>query len=230
MSATADHPLLAEHLRRWVGAWPAPSRGVRVVGDAARSSPTWDGSVRPLRGVGEGTGAVVAVPPAAADLVARAVRDDLEREGLGDELGEILGVGPAVVGRGVFRSTAVVASDVDDLGEWFDRQSSELPAWLEPFNGPRLVARGGDGSVLGAVGIKVHDSLGHELAVVTEERARGRGIARRLVATAARRVLDDGAVPTYLHAHDNVGSARVADAVGFADVGRTVIGLWPAGS
>ena len=80
-----------------------------------------------------------------------------------------------------------------------------------------------------SVGIKVHDRHGHELAVVTDEAARGTGVARRLVATAARRVIDGGAVPTYLHAPDNVASARVADAVGFADEGWTVHGLWPRG-
>ena len=66
---------------------------------------------------------------------------------------------------------------------------------------------------------KQHDLWGHELAVVTEEALRGRGIARRLVAQAARRVLSDGAVPTYLHAFDNAASARVAEAAGFADRG-----------
>jgi predicted GNAT family acetyltransferase len=98
---------------------------------------------------------------------------------------------------------------------------------LAPFNGPRLVAFDDDGRPIAGVGIKVHDRFGRELAVVTDEGARGRGLARRLVATAARRVLADGAVPTYLHAPDNAASARVAEAVGFADRGWTVHGLWP---
>ncbi len=80
---------------------------------------------------------------------------------------------------------------------------------------------------IAGVGIKVHDSFGQELSVVTDEAARGGGFARRLVATAARRILAEGAVPTYLHAPDNIASARVADAVGFADRGWKVYGLWP---
>jgi predicted GNAT family acetyltransferase len=84
-----------------------------------------------------------------------------------------------------------------------------------------------DGRPVAGVGIKVHDRLGRELSVVTDEAARGRGLARRLVATAARRILADGCVPTYLHAPDNAASARVAEQVGFADHGWTVHGLWP---
>ncbi len=85
------------------------------------------------------------------------------------------------------------------------------------------------GRVIAGVGIKVHDQYGQELSVVTEEAARGLGLARRLVATAARRILTEGSVPTYLHAPDNTASARVAEAVGFPDRGGKVYGLWPRG-
>jgi GNAT superfamily N-acetyltransferase len=159
--------------------------------------------------------------------VTEAIGDDLDRAGLGDELGAILGVGPAAFGAGVFRTTDHVAPDISDLGEWFEQQTADLPEWLAPFNGPRLVAFDDDGRPIAGVGIKVHDQFGHELSVVTDEAARGLGLARRLVATAARRVLTEGAVPTYLHAPDNAASARVADAVGFVDRGWTVHGLWP---
>ena len=82
-----------------------------------------------------------------------------------------------------------------------------------------LVARDEAGRHLAGVGVKRHDGPGQELAVVTEPAAAGRGLARRLVAQAARRVLDEGAVPTYLHATGNAASARVATAAGFADEG-----------
>ena len=62
--------------------------------------------------------------------------------------------------------------------------------------------------------------------MVTAERARGRGLARRLVAQAARRVLAGGALPTYLHAPDNEASARVARAAGFPDRGWQVVGFF----
>jgi len=215
------------HLQSWVGAWPPPSTGIHVVGDPARLEPTWDGVIRPLQGVGNGDGTVIAVPPDSVAAVSRSLADDLDRPTLGDELGEILGVGPAAFGAGVFRTTARVDPELDDTGEWFEHQTVDLPDWLAPFNGPRLVAFDDHGHVVAGVGIKVHDHYGHELAVVTDEAARGRGLARRLVATAARRVLDDGAAPTYLHEPRNEASARVADAAGFTDRGWSVYGLWP---
>jgi GNAT superfamily N-acetyltransferase len=174
-----------------------------VVGDPARSHPTWDGAIRPLQGVSDGVGTVIGVPPDAVDDVRQAF------------------------GAGVFRTTDRVNPESADLGTWFEQQTDELPEWLAPFNGPRLVAFDEQGHVIAGVGIKVHDQYGQELSVVTEEAARGLGLARRLVATAARRVLAEGAVPTYLHAPDNTASARVADAVGFADQGWRVYGLWP---
>lgn len=216
---------LTDHLRSWVGEWPPPG-GVTVVGDPARLRPTWDGSVRPLLGVSNGAATVIAVPPDAADATARALTNGFDRAGLGDELGEILGIGPARFGTGVFRSTAHVTDDIDELGDWFEHQRDDLPDWLAPFNGPRLVAFE-DGRPMAGVGIKIHDRFGYELAVVTEEAARGRGMARRLVATAARWVLDQGAVPTYLHEPGNLASAHVAEAVGFTDQGWSVHGLWP---
>lgn len=215
------------HLRSWVGAWPPPEPGVHVVGDPARLEPTWDGAVRPLQGVSNTAGTVIAVPPKSVRAVEEAIADGLDRDGLGDDLGEILGVGPAAFGAGVFRTTSSINQEVDDLGVWFDEQTADLPEWLAPFNGRRLVAFDNDGSVLGSVGVKVHDEYGQEISVVTEEAARGAGVARRLVATAARRILADGSAPTYLHAPDNTASARVADAVGFFDEGWLVHGLWP---
>ena len=53
-----------------------------------------------------------------------------------------------------------------------------------------------------------------------------RGLARRLVAQAARRLLTDGATVTYLHDPANTASARVADACGFPDRGWQVWGLF----
>ena len=217
---------LERHLTSWVGEWPPPAAGVTVVGDPARTTATWDGSIRLLQGVGNGSATVVSVPPPFVDAVTTALAGGIERPGVGDELGEILGVGGARLGTGVFRTAFDIDSSIPATGEWHEHQTDALPEWLAPFNGPRLVEWDGD-TVVAGVGIKVHDGFGHEIAVVTDEAARGRGLARRLVATAARRILDDGAVPTYLHEPGNRASARVADAVGFTDRGWTVHGLWP---
>ena len=180
-----------------------------------------------LHGVSNGVGTVIGVPPECVAAVVAVLEGGIERNGLGDELGAILGVGPARFGAGVFRTTSHVNPDLADVGRWFERHEDGLPEWLAPFNGPRLVAFDGDGSPIAGVGVKVHDPVGQELAVVTEEAAQGRGLARRLIATAARRVLADGGVPTYLHAQSNLASARVAEAVGFSDEGWMVHGLWP---
>ena len=94
-SADTFDDRLTLHLRAWVGEWPPPSAGIHVVADPARLEPTWDGAVRPLQGVGNGVGTVIAVPPNAVAAVTEAIGDDLGRPGLGDRLGEILGVGPA---------------------------------------------------------------------------------------------------------------------------------------
>lgn len=215
------------HLTEWVGQWPPTVEGITVVGKPARLEPTWDGSIRQLLGVGNGLSTIISVPPLHADAIARALANGLDRPGLGNELGAILGTGPARFGAGVFRSATTIDPTIEALGNWIATQTSDLPAWLAPFNGPRLVTRNDAGKVIASVGIKVHDQFGYELAVVTEAEARGRGFARRLVATAARWVIDQGAIPTYLHEPSNLASAQVADAVGFVDEGWTVHGLWP---
>jgi predicted GNAT family acetyltransferase len=73
--------------------------------------------------------------------------------------------------------------------------------------------------------VKRHDDLGREVAVATEDAWRGRGLARALVARAARRILADGGVPIYLHGPANVASARVAEVSGFPDRGWSILGL-----
>jgi GNAT superfamily N-acetyltransferase len=106
-----------------------------------------------------------------------------------------------------------------EIGEWVAADDRRLPAWLRVFNGGTLVAWDTEGRVAAGVGIKRHNAFGHELAVATEPAHRGRGLARLLVAQAARRVVADGAIPLYLHAPGNLASARVADAAGFPDRG-----------
>jgi RimJ/RimL family protein N-acetyltransferase len=118
-----------------------------------------------------------------------------------------------------------------DAGVWLpaalaDEGDPRVPPWLRPFGGEVLVALDDDGSCLAGVGLKRHDDSGREIAVTTDERARGRGLARRLVAQAARRVLADGQAVIYLHAPDNEASARVARASGFPDTGWRVVGFF----
>ena len=117
---------------------------------------------------------------------------------------------------------------LSDAGEWVAADHPSVPPWLRRFGGEVLVAVDhGTGEHLAGVGIKRHDPHGRELAVVTAEAARGRGLARRLVAQAARRVLDEGRVPTYVHDRRNTASARVAAAAGFPDRGWSFLAVDP---
>jgi GNAT superfamily N-acetyltransferase len=215
---------LAAHLASWLGAWP-PARRIHVVGSRRRDEPGWDGRLYPVVGVGDGQAVVLSVPPAAAEAVA----------GLGEGCDAITAGLPAAVGhadrkvgRGVFR-WSTDPTRLPDAGEWVPPDDPRVPAWLRPFNGAVLIAWDGDGRYAAGVGRKRHDEHGQELAVATEPAHQGRGLARRLVAQATRRVLDEGAVATYLHAPDNIASARVADACGFPDRGWSIYGL-PTGS
>lgn len=214
------HDRLVEHLRTWLGRWPGDGPGLTVVGAQARDESGWDGRLHPLIGVSTPDIGVLSVPPSVVPAVATLLAGGGDRCDIPATAG--------LAGRwfsGVFRwSTAPAA--LPDAGVWVAASDPSVPAWLRPFGGEALIALDPDsGEHLAGVGIKRHDRYGRELAVVTAEAARGRGLARRLVAQAARRVLDEGAIPTYLHARDNHGSAKVAEAVGFPDLGWTIHGL-----
>ena len=213
---------LTRHLRSWLGEWPPPTSGLTIVGSPKRHELAWDGVVRPLVGVETNEGSILSVSPIDVGRV----------RALGDTIEEI-GAGVAVAldrptwrfGRGIFRWSDS-PTESDDPGVWLPTSDARVPEWLRPFNGDVLVGFDRDGNVAAGVGRKIHDHFGQELAVVTEADHRGQGWARRLVTQAARRVLDEGAVPTYLHAEDNMASARTAEASGFPDIGWRVLGLF----
>lgn len=210
---------LTRHLRDWLGAWP-PTAEVTVVGSPLRSAPCWDGAIRPLAGVGTPEGTVISVPPDCVDE-ARAAGTTLEE--VLDGLPGVLGQPGGVVGKGVYRYAAE-PPELEPIGEWVPADAPDVPAWLRPFGGQVLVVRE-DGQYVAGLGVKRHDSLGQEVAVATEEAWRGRGLARALVARAARGILSDGGVPIYLHGRGNAASARVAEACGFPDRGWVILGL-----
>ncbi len=177
-------------------------------------------------GVCTPTAAILSVPPDQAAAIGAITRTGSlagDIAALREHLGELIGTTVGVV-RGPFRWSSD-PSDTPDTGEWISTKDPRVPEWLLPFNGDVLIAWDDDGNYGAGVGRKQHDTDGHELSVGTEAALRGRGIARLLVATAARRVLDDGAVPTYLHAPDNHASAKVAEAAGFPDRGWTFLGI-----
>ncbi|WBB72446.1 GNAT family N-acetyltransferase [Micromonospora sp. WMMD1128] len=215
---------LSLHLATRLGQWPA-GPGLHVVRSYRRARPAWDGRPRPAVGVTAGDSTVLSVPPQRVEAVRALVR--------GRPLGEWLPALPATVGTpeltwhcGVFRWCTRPAP-LPDVGEWLPPTVPGAPPWLHLFDADVLVVRDADGAYLAGVGIKRHDAYGHELAVGTVPAARGRGLARRLVAQAARRVLDEGRIPTYVHNAGNHASARVAEAAGFPDRGWTSFGVSP---
>jgi GNAT superfamily N-acetyltransferase len=223
-------PSIDRHLTAYLGKWP-PAGGVggagvlEVVGSERRDQPGWDGTIEPLFGVVTPSGGVLSVSPSRVE----AVRSALDGRGVAD-LPAVFGAIASALdhpgGRmmyGIFR-WSVDPVPMPDAGVWVAVDDAVVPDWLEPFGGEVLVALEGGGYVAG-VGLKRHDPTGEEIAVGTEPAARGKGLARRLVSQAARRVLERGAVVTYLHAPDNVASARVAEAAGFPDLGWRAVGL-----
>jgi RimJ/RimL family protein N-acetyltransferase len=218
--------ILVAHLTNWTGGWP-PAIPATITGNPRNALPGWDGRIHPLTGVIDPAGrALIGVPPdheaAARDAAA----------GAGSDLDALLTALPTALDRpdhvvyaGTFRWTTAPAP-LADVGEWIEANDPVVPDWLRPFGGRVLIARDADGSYVAGVGIKRHDANGHELSVGTEPAARGRGLARRLVAQAARALLDDGIVATYLHDPANVASARVAEAAGFPDLGWRVLGMF----
>lgn len=196
---------------------------MKIVGSPHRAEPAWDGKVYPVAGVETPGGTVLSVPP---DLVAAvtAAGDDLAT--IGAALPEIVGRPDARFGRGVFRwCQELLDLEPDRAAVWMAPDDERVPPWLAVFNGDVLVHLDADGRYGAGVGRKRHDDFGQELAVATEEHLRGRGLARRLVAQAAHRVAEEGAVATYLHAVSNTASARVAEAAGFPDTGWCVLGV-----
>ncbi len=219
-------PAIDRHLDAWLGASPPLDGGVVVVGSERRVRPGWDGTVQPLFGVLTPTAAVLSVAPTALDAVTAAVA--------GRDVGQLVDVRASIaaaIGRpggrvihGVFRWSSH-PTPMPEAGVWVPVDHPLVPPWLVPFGGEVLLALDGGRHIAG-VGLKRHDPTGQEVAVVTEAQARGRGLGRRLVSQAARRVTETGAVVTYLHAPDNAASAHVADAAGFPDVGWRCLAIF----
>lgn len=217
---------LARHLASWLGTWP-PREPLEVVGSPQRTRPGWDGAVRPFLGVeAPDVGTVLSVPPEMAEVVRRLVATGGWTADARERVARDLGGG--TIAAGTFRAANHVPDSraLPDVGSWVDRDDPRLPEWLRPFNGGVLLAIDADGRYAAGLGVKRHDRIGHELSVGTEPDHRGRGLARRLVAQAARELLAQGAAVTYLHDPDNVASARVAAAAGFPDRGWRIWGLF----
>jgi GNAT superfamily N-acetyltransferase len=220
---------LTAHLRAWLGAWPPPKGGMLVTGSRLREREGGDRWWLPALAVSAPGGAVLSVPPSVRDAVER-LGVDLDSPGFWEAVSALIRETHPMTARAVFRWSDAPA-DLPEVGEWVDPADPRVPGWLHVFDGEALIALGPSGAVLAGAGRKQHDRFGHEVSVGTEPGARGRGLARALVAQLARRILAEGAIPTYLHDPANTASCRVADAAGFPDRGWRAMALWtvPAG-
>jgi RimJ/RimL family protein N-acetyltransferase len=219
---------LDAHLRRWLGAVPVVGEA-RMVVHPGRDEPRWDGIVRPVQGIIGPEGGVLSVSPRLArafagvdpaEVFAVAAGRDGSRQ-----LSDLLGMHVAY-GMPVFR-WAESAVTLPEVGTWVEADHPRIPAWLRPFNGGVLVAFDRAGRAMAGVGLKRHNALAREIAVGTDMGYRGRGLATKLVAQAARTILGAGEVPIYQHGSDNPASARVAEATGFPDRGWRMLEIHP---
>lgn len=223
---------LTSHLQAWLGEWPAAG-GFHLLVWPGRDEPGWDGGSWPGLGVENPQGTLLSLSPtlvpAGRAIDIASVTAAVRAPDATTAVPALLGRPDLRFGRAVFRWTAQPAQ-FPEVGEWVDPADPRLPSWLRPFNGGALVAWDEQGRYAAGVGVKRHNRFAQELAVATEPAHRGRGLARLLVAQAARRSLAQGAVPLYLHETDNPASAKVADAAGFSDQGWRVVALFPAPS
>jgi GNAT superfamily N-acetyltransferase len=222
---------LHKFLHSRLGTWP-PDGVLSINRCDLRDEPGWDGKLRPWVGVETPHGTVISYSarefPNAGDLEPRVVEDALMQSDAYITLPRLFGRQDMHFGRGVFRYIDQPA-DLPDIGEWVSRDDPRIPEWLRPFNGDVLIAWDDEGNYAAGVGLKRHNELGSEIAVGTEPQHRGKGLAKHLVAQAARAILAEGAIPMYLHGDHNAASGHVADGAGFPDRGWHIIELHPLG-
>jgi GNAT superfamily N-acetyltransferase len=216
---------LNRFLQSRLGTWP-PTDTLTLNPCELRDQPGWDGDFRPFVGIETPHGTVISysttVFPTAITLDPVTVEDELMQSDAYITIPRLFGRPDMHFGRGVFRSVEQPA-DLPEIGEWVSREDPRIPAWLKPFNGDVLVAWDEEGNYAAGVGLKRHNELGSEIAVGTEPHHRGQGLAKKLVAQAARAVLAEGGIPMYLHGDHNAASGRVADGAGFPDRGWHII-------
>src|SRR5919198_4878607 len=171
----------------------------------------------PVRAFTRQGGAVLAVAPEHAALVHRLLG------GPGSVLRSLELIAAELLGHlfsGVARTGVAIPPPMVPVTV-LDATDPRLPGWvLGHFTGEAWVVLDDDGQVLSTAVLKRYDDRLREISVGTAERARGRGLARSVVAAAARHVLSEDRAVLYNHAPDNYASAKVAESVGLHEFGR----------
>jgi len=218
---------LSAFLREWLGSWP-PMGHLDIVSWPGRDIPGWDGGTRIGLGIESPGGTLLSISPSLhvdpGSLDLSRIRAAMRARDAATVIPVLLGHPELTFSSGAFRWSDAPA-DLPEVGAWMVADDPRVPSWLGSFNGDVLVAWDRQGQYAAGAGRKQHNRHGHELSVGTEPTHRGKGLASKLVAQAARRVLADGALPIYLHDPGNIGSRRVAEAAGFPDRGWRILGL-----
>src|SRR6266540_2792743 len=118
---------------------------------------------------------------------------------------------PGHMFSGTARTGVVIPAPVVEVTV-LDASDPRLPQWVQGhFVGEAWVVMEG-GEVLSTAVLKRYDERLREISVGTAPSARGRGLARAVVAAAARFVLAEDRAVLYNHAVDNDVSARMSSA------------------
>lgn len=191
----------------------------------------------PLDQVTPGVTRVVELPGAAANVQAYAYRGGVvaganrERlpvvreefaDGAGGTRAAVARIAERLGGRplAVMNRTGVAIRAPEAPVSVTDAADPRLPEWVRGhFTGSAWVVVDGDGKVLSTAVLKRYDDRIREISVGTDEAARGRGLARAVVAAAARAVLAEGRAVLYNHELDNTASGKVAESVGLHEFG-----------
>jgi GNAT superfamily N-acetyltransferase len=170
----------------------------------------------PVRALTRRGGAVVGVVPRWSRLLREHLR------GPATILPSLKAVAAAIPGHlfsGVARTGVAIPPPSVEVAV-VDATDPRLPSWvIGHFTGEAWIVLG-EGEVLSTAVLKRYDDRLREISVGTSETARGRGLAKAVVAAAARAVLAEGRAVLYNHDPDNHASARVAESVGLYEFGR----------
>jgi GNAT superfamily N-acetyltransferase len=146
---------------------------------------------------------------------------------LGDDVEQVVGAARlAYTDAAAFRPVAtgaVVGVGDDDAGLAALRAASDPDEWSDASPDEPCDYRGGvvdTGALIAVATLRVwDDTLGH-VGVFSAAHARRRGLASRVGSAAVTYALTLGLVPQWRSRLGNEASARVADRLGFVDVGR----------
>lgn len=200
--------------------------GVHVVTGPKREEPCWCDFRLPFLMIGHGNSTVISVTRSLMPRISSVLDSSAARittEAVRAMQAVVSAAHPGVkclAGRALY-------CEPEDF-EPFDGHATEKllphhPDWddfREHFDGPVFVVRAPDGDVAAWAAIKLKSDDVWEVAVTTEKRRRGRGLAKVVVSAATQHILECGRVPLYVHDDGNLPSARVARALGYGEFGR----------